>query len=293
MKGPRMTGPRLVPDPEPAAGCGHLTTTEVESLLEGTLDPDRRARFEAHVGEGCGACALLAADAALFAETSAASGTFTAEERDGAEKDRAAVEAWVASRTRRPRAVRWGTMGLLAAAASVALVLVLVPRGPGEPAPTAFALPLADGSVDSIALLPFSAPGVQRGAEDLTSLWSAAGDDYAKGRFSMAAGRFARIAEKAPEDSDALLYQGVSLAGDHRFAEAVAVLERARDRARRTGTAGPALDWYLAVALAGAGRTAEAIPLLEGIVREAQDLPVAPGETDYGKLASDLLSRLR
>jgi tetratricopeptide (TPR) repeat protein len=277
-----------------SGGCGHLPAAEVEALLEGRLDPERQARFDAHVREGCGECALLAADAAVFAEATSESAVLTSEEREGAERDRAAVDRWVAREGSRRRShARWRGVGLLAAAASVLLAVVYVGRRPDSSPAGSLALPLADGSSLTIATLPFNPPGVQRGEDDLSGLWAAAGDAYRSGRFKAAAERFAGIAKRAPAASDPLLYGGVSLLAMGRFEEAAATLARADERAKRAGTSGPALDWYRAVALSGSRRNDEAVPLLEGIVRDSSALPVEPGETDYGKLASDLLSRIR
>jgi len=274
-------------------GCGFLEPEELERALEGGLDAGRLAAFERHVEQGCGACALLAADLELFAEV-LAGGASEAERaefdsrsellsrrlarevarRGGAGADRAAEPA-----ARRPASFvrRWGY--------AVAAVLVLaigfgVLRFSG---PEGIAVLLPDGGRLVEAPMAFSLPPTLRGEADAGAVWREAGRAYEAGRYDEAAGLLDEIGDADPGAADAALYRGVALLAAGDAAAARRSLALARERAERDDLPTGSIDWHAALAA-----------LVEGDVEAARrDLErVRDAGGAYAERAAALLERL-
>lgn len=228
------------PHTPPPLGCGYLSSSEVEQLVEGRLPAERQHRFESHLAGGCGPCALLAADLEVFRTL----------ETDGLQPaERRAFEArrqWTHAllrremrRNRRRTAPRSWALGTLAAAFALAALLLPVWRAGTISHSAAAAV---------IEPMPLSSPLVLRGEQGLPALWQAAAQAYAAGRWDRAASLFGEIAARRPALADARLYQGISLLLAHDPATARRVLRSGREVARIEGLPCGALLWYEALA---------------------------------------------
>jgi len=265
------------------AGCGFLTSTEIEQAIEDRLDAERSEAFERHVDEGCTECAMLAADLETFRAV-VEGGPLETERRESdrqAEMLRARLrrEAGKQRLSQRPRRAFAGWGWAIAAAsvmvAAMGLWLVIGPGG-GD------TIRLPGGGIVELTPKPYSAPVTLRGEAGLERLWRDAGRAYEEGRFAEAARLFGEIEGRAPRQVDAPLYRGVSLLLDGRTAEAHEALARARSIAVEEDLPAASILWYQALALLRDGDAAGARPLLE-------QARAAGGP--YGELASELLSR--
>jgi hypothetical protein len=57
---------RAAPTASFAAGCGFLSTGELQSAIAGRLSQERQAEFDRHIESGCSECVTLAADLETF-----------------------------------------------------------------------------------------------------------------------------------------------------------------------------------------------------------------------------------
>lgn len=245
-------------------GCGFLRLGEVAALLEGDLRNERRTAFEQHVSEGCGRCALLAADLEVYRAVL---------ERGALDLERREFEAARISTLSRLReeaesmgpAARHGGFGRMtrswrlgaAAAAAATLVALLVwtvlQRPSGPPV-----LRLPRGGQLAVEAMPFSPPPLLRGEETAQDLWNDAREAYESGRYRAAARHLRVIEQRQPDSSDATLYLGISELMAGRFEEARTILARSREKAAARDLPQAAAAWYEALAALAEGDHAQA-----------------------------------
>lgn len=274
------------PRPFQAAGCGFLGGVEIEALLEDRLDGSRENVFQAHCGDGCAPCSLLAADLRVFHEV--ISTELLPSERQEFEQTRAATRALIRQRleafdeARQARSrLPWGRVAAMAAAAVlIAMVFVpqfLVGRSPGR-------IELPNGEVYTIQPPPYSAPPAVRGGESLSALWDRAGAAYAAGDWGRAASEFGAILDREPRTYDASRWRGLALLMDGRHDAALRELRRAAEIAEeQLGRQEAGLLFHRGLAELAAGRTRNG---MESLVRSRE----LGGE--FGNQAAEILERI-
>lgn len=251
---------------EAPAGCGFLTSREIEAWLDGKLAGERKEAFGSHQLGGCCSCSLLAADLEVFHGV-VTRGLLESERREY-ERTQAILKAHlrqkIESHEVKPATssiFSWRYAGAAAAMLLLAVVSVPLLRQGGSNGP------MVIGGIP-VEPMVFSKPPDVRGAESLVDLWARAEKAYAAGEWSTAERLLGEISERAPEAHDAVLYRGQALLMVGRHQQAVEVLERAWQLAQEQGLLGEADNWYLGLAAQGAGKTALAREAL-GRVRDA------------------------
>jgi tetratricopeptide (TPR) repeat protein len=233
--------------------CDHLSSAELEELVEGRLPADRFRELKIHA-DGCPACTELLDDLAQY-RTLVLSGLTIPSERAAFEKADADARARLGLR-RTPR--RWfrglfsGLTPVWLTPALATLILMAVWLWPVQPR-----------LIATVEPVPLQPPPTVRGLslgqtwERLEGPWSA--DDMREA---------ARILDPAvrehPERADLLFYLGVARL---RSGDPEGALEALR-RADEIETAAPSENtrWMLAAALERVGRTDEACDALRSVV---------------------------
>lgn len=246
----------------PRPGCGFLSAAEFEALVEGRLEPERRAGFVEHRDSGCGRCALAAADAEVFGGVAEAGVTAWEAKEFEVVRERTLARLFPAPRF---RMLSPGRAGLAVAAAAVLIALVVITRT-RPPAPSAIRLPW--GGEVLVEAMPFSVPPVLRGSDRPDTLWQRAREDYDARRYREAAHHLGVLEKRSPESADASLYLGIAdlMAGHTR--EAGEALSRARVKAEALGLSRAAASWYLALAEIAEGRVVAGRRLLSEAAKE-------------------------
>jgi len=268
------------------SGCGFLSVAEIEAAIESVLPPARREAFERHVADGCGACALLAADLDVFAGV-AADGILETE-RDEFEAGREMLEA------RLRREVRGGAPGrrrvgpavpawAMAAAAMLVVALgvaIVLRSGPGA---GHLRIALSDGSTASFEPVPFSVPPELRGEPSTPELWERAGRQYDARDWSAAASTFGEIRRIDPESVDAATYAGAAWLMAGKTGEAGDALDEAERLAGEQDLPASGILWLQALRALSLGDEAAA--------RRRLEQTLATGGL-YAERARELLARL-
>jgi len=235
--------------PDACEGCGFLSVKDLERVLAGELEADRLAAFERHVEEGCGSCALLAADIDVFSAV-LAGGVRDAEQaefdaRAGMLSRRLVREAAKPATFTR----RWGF-----GAAAAAMIVVAIGLGVLRlTEPAGIAVPLPGGGELVESPMAFSPPPTLRGSAAAGEIWREAGQAYEARRFDEAAALLGRIDDADSSAADAALYRGVALLASGDPAAARESLALARERAGRDDLPTGSIDWHAALAALVAG----------------------------------------
>jgi len=246
----------------------------------GCPDPDLLSVYESELLEGdvrvalaehlrvCPACASLSADLAALRR----------------EAPDALTETAVLERVRRGISPPSWWRAPLAAALLIGCGAAVwwIARGPAASGPPAQAVapaaapapagPIALWRIEALPVrIPLSSVGVTRsaGANDVSAALVDALGPYQAGRYADAIPALRELAAVHPDMADASLYLGVSCLLANRPQEALAPLERARQRADRPRLA--SIDWYLAAAEQRSGQTSASRDRL-------RTLCAAPGE---------------
>jgi len=247
----RATGDR------PVLGCGFLGAREIDGWIDGTLTAARRSAFDLHRDAGCGACALLAADAESFRFVTER-GPLASERNEWnrvsaihAAELRAKLASHSSARRTVVTAWSWTRLAGLAAAAALAMAVV-APFVFDRSEPGRFALP--GGMAYDARTLPFSGPVEIRAEGGVTSdAWREAGAAYEAGRWDEAARRFEAIANADPSARDAALYGGIALVMEGRYEEAGAPLGSALRLGDEIGASPAVPRYFLGLAALGRG----------------------------------------
>ena len=235
-------------------GCGYLTGDEIDALLDDRLDADRRRALGDHVDAGCGRCALLLADARVFAE---AERGLTAGEGEAFDRQAEFVRARLRREARVAPPRSFGIWTVLAASLLLVAFGIWYFRGPGDdrgPLIVSFA------GADTIAVepMPFSAPPLLRGEPAARETWKRAEQAYADRKWS----RVARMLD-GDDSVDALLYRGVALLMMDESRRGLEALDAAWETTGAQELPRGAIAWYRALALIDRGDEEQARAMLE------------------------------
>jgi hypothetical protein len=255
-----MTMPQGDASPE-ASGCGFLSADEIEAAIGSPLPAARREAFERHVADGCGRCALLAADLDVFAGV-VRDGVLAAE-RDEFEAGRELLEARLRRAVRegaparprsRPLVPAWALAAAALLVAAVGIAVVLRPGAGAEQLRVA----LSDGSTATFEPFPFSAPPELRGEPSVPELWERAGRQYVGREWSAAAATFAEIGRVDPESVDAATYEGAAWLMAGKTDEAAVALDDAARLAAELDLPQSGILWLQALQALAVGDEAAA-----------------------------------